>query len=116
MTTAIQQPQTLEDCLNLQSHFIGIPRITKKNFKEFYRRGKTLQILGVGFLDEGRMPSLAEVEANINIPLSLPRGPQLNTPKWNKILISVLNDMTTALISTEENETSDDRPAATDSS
>jgi len=113
MTNMIQQPQTLEDCLNLQSHFIGIPKITKKNFKEFYRRGKTLQILGVGFLDEGRMPSLTEVEENINLTSG---GPQLDTPKWNKILISVLNDMTTALISKEENEISDDRPTATDSS
>ena len=45
--TSIPQPKTMEECLELQSHFIGIPKITSKTTREFYRRGKTLQILGV---------------------------------------------------------------------
>ena len=71
----IPNPQTIEDCLRIQAHFIGIPRITKRNHKEFYRRGKNLQILNVGWVTkevdssmeegQGRMPSLKEVEDNI---------------------------------------------------
>ena len=48
----LKQPETIEECLTLQSHFVGIPRITKKNHKEFHRRGKTLQALGLGFLEK----------------------------------------------------------------
>ena len=41
----LKQPETVEECLQLQSHFIGIAKITEKNHKEFYKRGKILQAL-----------------------------------------------------------------------
>ena len=65
MSDSIKPPETLEESLILQSHFIGIPKITKRNYKEFYRRGKILQILGVGFMENGRMPMLVEIENHI---------------------------------------------------
>ena len=34
----IPNPQTIEDCLQMQAHFVGIPKITKNNYKEFHRR------------------------------------------------------------------------------
>ena len=46
----LESPKTIQECLNIQSHFVGIPKITEKNFTEFHRRGKMLQILGVGVL------------------------------------------------------------------
>ena len=45
----LPQPKTMEECLTMQSHFVGIPKITKNNSEEFFRRGKTLQVLGMGF-------------------------------------------------------------------
>ena len=95
----IQQPQTLEECLTLQSHFVGIPKITKKSSKEFYRRGKTLQVLGVGFLDKGRMPTIEEVEAHVDLTTN---AMQLDTKKWNNVLVGILNDMTTKLVDMEK--------------
>ena len=95
----IEQPKSLEECLELQSHFIGIPKITKKTKQEFYRRGKTLQILGVGFLDKGRMPTFEEVEAHIDLETTAER---LDTKKWNHALVSILADMTNKIIIMEE--------------
>ena len=94
----INQPQTLQECLELQSHFIVIPKITQKNKREFYRRGKTLQILGVGFLDKGRMPTLEEVEAHIDLTTN---APHLDTKKWNNVLVGILQDMTNKIVSVE---------------
>lgn len=93
------QPQTLEECLLLQSHFVGIPKITKKTKREFYRRGKTLQILGVGFLDKGRMPTFEEVEAHIDFETT---AEHLDTKKWNHVLVSILTDMTSKIVMMEE--------------
>ena len=28
----LESPKTMEECLNIQAHFVGIPKITKKNF------------------------------------------------------------------------------------
>ena len=95
----LMQPQTIKECLELQSHFIGIPKITAKTKKEFYRRGKTLQILGVGFLDKGRMPTLEEVEAHMDLETTAPR---LDTKKWNNVLVGILNDMTSKIVAMEE--------------
>ena len=97
----LKQPETVEECLTLQSHFVGIPRITKKNHKEFYRRGKTLQALGLGFLKEGRMPSLQEVHDHIDLSTD---APSLEPKKWKNVLYSILDDMTNRVIETEEEE------------
>jgi len=97
----LKQPETIEECLTLQSHFVGISKITKKNYKEFHRRGKTLQALGLGFLNEGRMPTLAEVEAHINLTTD---AEKLETKKWKRVLTSILNDMTNRVIEIEEEE------------
>ena len=101
------EPKTIEECLNLQSHFIGIPKISKNNYQEFYRRGKTLQLLGVGFWKEGRMPTLEDVESHIDLTTD---AQSLDTKKWNNVLLSLLKDMTNNLIEIEkaELETNDD--------
>ena len=99
MVNNIQQPKTLLEAITLQSHFIGIPKITKKNHKEFYRRGKTLQVLGVGFLESGRMPTLEEIKEHEALETTAPR---LDTKKWNNVLLSVLSDMTQRLVEHEE--------------
>jgi|6_EtaG_2_1085325.scaffolds.fasta_scaffold15506_2 hypothetical protein len=101
MASSIAQPKTLKECLELQSHFIGIPKITKKNKREFYRRGKTLQILGVGFLDKGRMPTLEEVESYMELETT---APHMDTKKWNNVLVGILQDMTNKIVTMEEEE------------
>ena len=95
------EPKTIEECLNLQSHFIGIPKISKNNYQEFYRRGKTLQLLGVGFWNEGKMPTLEEVESHIDLTTE---AQPLDTKKWNTVILSILKDMTNNLIEFEQNE------------
>ena len=97
----LKQPETLEECLTLQSHFVGISKITKKNYKEFYRRGKTLQALGLGFLKEGRMPTLEEVHEHIDLTTD---APKLEPKKWKNVLYSILEDMTSRVIAMEEEE------------
>ena len=97
----LKQPETIEECLQLQSHFIGISKITKKNYKEFYRRGKTLQALGLGFLKEGRMPTLEEVHEHIDLTTDAPR---LEPKKWKNVLSSILEDMTNRVIEIEVEE------------
>ena len=95
MTTPTQQPKiptpnNIQECLTIQAHFIGIPKITKKNYVEFYERGKALQLLGVGWVtkevdstmeeNQGRMPNLDEVEANIGIVES--NAPRFDKKQW----------------------------------
>jgi len=103
--TSFNRPQTLQECLVLQSHFIGIPKITSKTKREFYRRGKTLQILGVGFLDKGRMPTIEEVELHMDLETNAPR---LDTRKWHNVLVGILNDMTSKIVSMEEENRKDE--------
>ena len=95
----LTQPETVKECLILQSHFVGISRITQKNYKEFYRRGKTLQALGLGFLKEGRMPTLEEVHEHIDLTTD---APKLEPKKWKTVLQSILEDMTNRVIKDEE--------------
>ena len=95
----LTQPKTVEECLTLQSHFVGISKITQKNYKEFYRRGKTLQALGLGFLKEGRMPTLEEVHEHLDLTTDAPR---LEPKKWKSVLQSILEDMTNRVIQDEE--------------
>ena len=99
-----KQPKTLKECLELQSHFIGIPKITKRNYQEFYRRGKTLQILGVGFLEKGRMPTLDEVKEHIDLETE---AHKLDPKKWRNVLKGLLDDMTNKLIEVEKTNGAD---------
>ena len=96
---ALAQPKTVEECLTLQSHFVGIPKITKKSAPEFYRRGKTIEILGVGFLEpNGRMPTFEEVEQFIGLETD---APKLDAKKWRAIIIGILDDITSERIRQE---------------
>ena len=109
-----KEPETLEECLQLQSHYVGIPKITKKTAHEFYKRGKTIQVLGMGFLTKkvdpklkdnfGRMPTLKEVEDNIDFTTN---AAKLDPKKWKSVISSLVNDMTNRLIE-HENKPSDD--------
>ena len=101
MSDSIKPPETLEESLILQSHFIGIPKITKRNYKEFYRRGKVLQILGVGFLENGRMPTLVEIENHID-QIETP-AIKLDRKQFRNVVDRLINDLTNILM---ENETS----------
>ena len=102
----LSQPKTLKECLELQSHFVGIPKITAKTKREFYRRGKTLQILGVGFLDKGRMPTFAEVESHLDLETTAQR---LDTKKWKNVLVNLMHDMTNKIVAMEEEEQDESR-------
>tara|TARA_R100000306_G_C4304262_1_gene106790 strand:+ start:43 stop:384 length:342 start_codon:yes stop_codon:yes gene_type:complete len=113
MASMIEPPKTLKECLVLQSHFIGIPKITRKNKREFYRRGKTLQILGVGFLDKGRMPTLEEIESHIELETT---AQHLDTKKWNNVLVGILQDMTNKIVTMEEEEQDESRNSDSSSS
>ena len=108
MTTPTQQPKiptpnNIQECLTIQAHFIGIPKITKKNYVEFYERGKALQLLGVGWVtkevdstmeeNQGRMPNLDEVEANIGIVES--NAPRFDKKQWKDALYQMIQLATT---------------------
>jgi len=105
----IPNPQTLKDCLRMQAHFVGIPKITKNNYKEFHRRGKNLQILNVGWITkdmdssmeegQGRMPSLKEVEDNIDFAEA--SAPRFDKNKWKNALHEMINMITDNLIEQE---------------
>jgi len=105
----IPNPQTIEDCLQMQAHFVGIPKITKNNYKEFHRRGKNLQILNVGWVTkdmdssmeegQGRMPSLKEVEDNIGFAEA--SAPRFDKNKWKNALHEMINMITDNLIEQE---------------
>jgi hypothetical protein len=99
--TNFKQPKTLKECLELQSHFIGIPKITKRNYQEFYKRGKTLQILGVGFLEKGRMPTLKEVKEHVDLETN---AQKLDPKKWRNVLKDILDDMTNKLAEVEKED------------
>ena len=101
MSDNIKPPETLEECLILQSHFIGIPKITKRNYVEFYRRGKVLQILGVGFLDNSRMPTIDEIEKYVD-QIETP-AIKLDRKQFRNVVDRLINDLTNILM---ENETS----------
>tara|TARA_R110000824_G_scaffold315430_1_gene502586 strand:- start:468 stop:806 length:339 start_codon:yes stop_codon:yes gene_type:complete len=100
MSDNIKPPETLEECLILQSHFIGIPKITKKNYVEFYRRGKVLQILGMGFLDNGRMPTIDEIEKYID-QIETP-AIKLDRKQFRNVVDRLINDLTNRLMEIEK--------------
>ena len=100
MSDNIKPPETLEECLILQSHFIGIPKITKRNYVEFYRRGKVLQILGVGFLDNSRMPTIDEIEKYVD-QIETP-AIKLDRKQFRNVVDRLINDLTNRLMEIEK--------------
>lgn len=115
MTTPTQQPSiptptNIKECLTIQAHFVGIPKITKKNYEKFHERGKALQLIGVGWVtkevdstmeeNQGRMPNLDEVEANIGIVES--NAPRFDKKQWKDALYQMIQLATTELIAREE--------------
>ena len=91
--------QSLSETIKLQAHFVGIPKITEKNHREFFSRGKMLQVLGVGFMKEGRMPTLEEVKDNIGTEIVEVRP--LNANQWKSALFSVVEDLSKEIIRRE---------------
>tara|TARA_R100000963_G_C4639927_1_gene103634 strand:- start:987 stop:1316 length:330 start_codon:yes stop_codon:yes gene_type:complete len=91
--------QSLSETIKLQCHFVGIPRITKKNYTEYYKRGKMLQALGVGFMQEGRMPTLSEVRDNIGTEIQ--EAKPLNANQWKFALFSIVEDLSREIIKRE---------------
>jgi len=98
----IEPPKTIKDCVELQGLIIGITKITKKNYKEFYRRGKFVQILGSGFItkdiDEkmpdgyGRTLLLEEVEDHIGYEVKNPTAVVLDSKKWKSQRLSIIEE------------------------
>ena len=73
----------------------------KRNYQEFYRRGKALQVLGVGFWEKGRMPTLDEVKEHIDLETT---APKMEARKWKTVIRSVVEDKTNNLIELEKSE------------
>ena len=98
----LESPKTIQECLNIQSHFVGIPKITKKNCNEFHRRGKMLQVLGVGVLIKEdttnikRMLYLDEIENNINFTTANVK--KLDPKEWKKEITSFIDERINLLI------------------
>lgn len=98
----IEPPKTIKDCVELQGLFVGMTKITKNNFKEFYRRGKFVQILGSGFItneiDEkmpdgyGRTLLLEEVEEHIGYEVKSPTAIMLDNKKWKSQRFSYIEE------------------------
>ena len=98
----IEPPKTIKDCVELQGLIVGITKITKKNYKEFYRRGKFVQILGSGFItneiDEkmpdgyGRTLLLEEVEEHIGYEVKNPTAIMLDGKKWKAQCFSIIEE------------------------
>ena len=98
----IEPPKTIKDCVELQGLFVGMTKITKNNFKEFYRRGKFVQILGIGFItneiDEkmpdgyGRTLLLEEVEEHIGYEVKSPTAIMLDNKKWKSQRFSYIEE------------------------
>ena len=94
-----KEPKTIKECLELQAHFIGIPKITKRNYQEFYKRGKDLQVLGVGFWEKGRMPTLDEVKEHMDLQTT---AQKLEPRKWQNVLKDIIKDKADSLIKLEK--------------
>ena len=106
-----QLRRTLKGCVELQCHIVGIPKITKKNYKEFFRRGKLLQILGSGVIDhlvddsvdEGMSRSLTINEAEEHIGF-VTNGISLDNKKWKNQVFAVMEERITDLATMEDEE------------
>tara|TARA_R110000744_G_scaffold52825_4_gene113017 strand:- start:192 stop:521 length:330 start_codon:yes stop_codon:yes gene_type:complete len=91
--------QSLSETIKLQAHFVGIPKITNKTHKEFFKRGKMLQALGVGFMEEGRMPTLLEIKDHIGTEIV--EAKPLDLKQWKSALFSVVQDISKEIIKRE---------------
>tara|TARA_X000001388_G_scaffold53862_1_gene39465 strand:- start:114 stop:557 length:444 start_codon:yes stop_codon:yes gene_type:complete len=108
----IEQPKTIKDCVELQGLFVGMTKITKKNFKDFYRRGKFVQILGSGFITNqvddkmpenyGRTLTLKEVEEHIGYEIQNPSATMLDSKKWKAQCFSIIDESINNLATMEE--------------
>ena len=108
----IEPPKTIKDCVELQGLIVGITKITKKNFKDFYRRGKFVQILGSGFItneidekmrkDYGRTLLLEEVEEHIGYEVKSPTAVMLDSKKWKSQCLSFIEEQINNLATMEE--------------
>ena len=122
MTTPTQQPSiptptNIKECLTIQAHFVGIPKITKKNYEKFHERGKALQLIGVGWVpkevdstmeeNQGRMPTLKEIEKNIGMVET--NAPHFDDKKWKDALYQMIQMATYELIKREEEEVNNER-------
>tara|TARA_R110000765_G_scaffold215823_1_gene320529 strand:- start:30 stop:395 length:366 start_codon:yes stop_codon:yes gene_type:complete len=110
---SIPTPTNMQECLAIQAHFIGMPKITKKNHVEFFKRGKALQLIGVSWVtkevdssledNEGRMPTLKEVEANIGI-VEEEKAPHFNEKTWKNALYQMIEMGIKAIIEEEQHK------------
>tara|TARA_R110000744_G_scaffold170369_3_gene288563 strand:+ start:1888 stop:2265 length:378 start_codon:yes stop_codon:yes gene_type:complete len=118
----IPTPTNIQECLTIQAHFVGIPNITKKNHLEFFRRGKALEIIGVSWVtkevdsslkdNEGRMPTLKEVESNIGIVKT--NAPHFDKKSWKNELYQMIEMGTEELIKVEEDKDERDKAITDD--
>ena len=107
-----QLQKTLKGCVELQCVFVGVTKITKNNYKEFFRRGKLLQILGGGIVtnevddsmpnDISRTLTLKEVEEHIGFEVENPNAIALNNKKWKNQVFSIIEERITDLATMEE--------------
>lgn len=108
----IEPPKTIKECVEIQGVFVGITKITKKNFKDFYRRGKFVQILGSGFITDaidkkmpknyGRTLTLKEVEDHIGYETQNPNAIMLDNKKWKTQCFSIIEESIDNLSTMEE--------------
>tara|TARA_A100001391_G_scaffold184644_1_gene152647 strand:+ start:116 stop:502 length:387 start_codon:yes stop_codon:yes gene_type:complete len=91
---------------------VGVTKITKNNYKEFFRRGKLLQILGGGIVtnevddsmpnDISRTLTLKEVEEHIGFEVENPNAIALDNKKWKNQVFSIIEERITDLATMEE--------------
>ena len=101
--------QTLSGCVELQCHFVGITKITKKNYKEFFKRGKIIQILGSGIIthqvdnsledQSSRTLTLKEVEEHIGFETD---ATSLTNKQWKKQVFSMIEEAIHMISSMED--------------
>ena len=115
---SIATPTNMQECLRLQAHYTGIPKITKNNYKIFFKRGKTIELLGYGLItkdidsslegDARRMPTLLEVKGSIGLSWD-EQNPitKLDDKGWKNAFYQLLDERLDGLIKTEEGETSE---------
>jgi len=115
---SITTPTNMQECLILQAHYTGIPKITKNNYKIFFKRGKTIELLGYGLItkdidsslegDARRMPTLLEVKESIGLSWD-EQNPitKLDDKGWKNAFYQLLDERLDGLIKAEEGETTE---------
>tara|TARA_R110000824_G_scaffold11841_1_gene52064 strand:- start:3191 stop:3643 length:453 start_codon:yes stop_codon:yes gene_type:complete len=101
-------PSTIQEALQVQGKFIGINKITKNNYKQFYKRGKNIQALGAVFIHDERVgvyrtATMQEVEKHIGMEIPFAKDDeQFDDKKWQSKLKEMLNEISQTLINTEK--------------